>query len=140
MLILVSGWRDHPDEHAVYGVLDRHWRGHPHGEPFTVLHGDCETGADAYADHWCVSRGVPVLRRPARDFGVWPWCGPRRNTAMVREARLYPGPKAVVAFPQPDWRTARRCGTRDLITKAERAGLAPEIYPASVPSTKGGQP
>jgi len=144
MIILVSGWRDHPDEHAVYNVLDAHWRAHPvDGGPFVVWHGACPTGADQYADTWATSRGVPVSRYPARDFGSWPWCGPRRNTAMVRDlaeanAHGCRHSALVVAFPQPDWETVRRCGTRDLITKARRAGFVPEIHVA--PVLVGGTP
>lgn len=134
MLILVTGWRLHPDEHAVYNVLDGIWRPAPFGEPVVLFHGDCPTGGDAYAKHWARVRGVPQVPFPAGDYGVWPWCGPRRNKAMVRAFKQYVDPdKRVVAFPQPDWETAKVCGTRGCIQEARKAGFEPKIYPPVVP-------
>lgn len=128
MLILVTGWRHHPDEHAIHGALDELWRAHSPGERFVVMHGDCPTGADNYAVTWCAVRGVPQWRYPARDYGVWPWCGPKRNGVMVQRLKeADDAVKHVLAFPQPDWRTAKVCGTRDCIRKASKAGFVPDI-------------
>lgn len=119
MRIIVTGARDHDDEHAVYNALDAHWRNHPAGQPFVVVHGACPTGADDHARHWAASRGVPQEPYPARDFGPWPWCGPRRNTHMVRL-----GGDLVIAFPGPKSR-----GTWDCVRKARAAGIPVEIHP-----------
>lgn len=131
MLILVTGWRLHPDEHAVYDVLDALWRPVPFGEEVLLVHGKCESGADEYASHWAVMRGVPQLPFPASDYGRWPWCGPRRNKAMVRHLMQAADPnRHVVAFPQPDWETAKVCGTRGCIREARKAGFVPQIHVA----------
>jgi hypothetical protein len=37
----------------------------------------------------------------------------------------------VETFPQPDWETARRCGTRNLIQAAQTVGLDPRIHPVA---------
>ncbi len=133
MLILCTGWRLHPDERAVYSVLDKLWRPAPFGEPVLLIHGDCPTGADAYASRWAHVRGVPQLPFPAEDYGRWPWCGPRRNKAMVRYLKQATDPdKRVVAFPQPDWETAKVSGTRGCIGEARKAGFEPAIHPAEV--------
>lgn len=135
MLILVTGWRHHPDEHAVYDALDALWRTCPSSDQFVVLHGDCPTGADNYASNWCTVRGVPQVRYPARDYGLWPWCGPKRNSVMVQHLKEADDTvRTVLAFPQPDWRTAKTCGTRDCIRKAEKAGFLPDIRELAVTS------
>jgi len=137
MMILVTAWRHHPDEHAIYAALDALWRTARFDERVFVLHGDCPTGGDNYAKTWCMSRGVPQITFPARRYGVWPWCGPKRNAAMVEYlASAFDAAKHVLAFPQPDWETARVSGTRNCITLARKAGFEPQIYPAvlAVPS------
>jgi hypothetical protein len=132
MLILVTGWRYHPDEHAVYDVLDALWRPVEFGEKVLLIHGKCKTGGDEYASHWAMARGVPQKPFPAEDYGMWPWCGPKRNKAMVRFFKEHPDSnKVVVAFPQPDWETARVCGTRGCINEARKAGFEPRIYVAT---------
>jgi len=134
MLILVTAWRSHPDEHSVYDVLDGMWHHVPFGEPVLLVHGRCKTGGDSYASHWAHVRGVPQKPFPAEDYGLWPWCGPKRNKAMVRWFKEYPDPdKRAVAFPQPDWETAKACGTRGCIQELRKAGFEPRIYPVQVP-------
>lgn len=56
-------------------------------QPFTVVHGDCATGADRVVDLWGTRRtdsGVEVVRFPAdwRLYGKA--AGPRRNEAMIK--------------------------------------------------------
>lgn len=57
--------------------------------------------------------GVQVEPHPAKDFGPWPACGPRRNTHMVNL-----GADICLAFPQPGSR-----GTWDCAEKAVNAGI-----------------
>lgn len=131
MILLVTGWRDHPDEHAVYDVLDEFLGDLPLSDRLLVIHGACPTGADDYAHNWATFRRIPVRAFPASDYGRWPWAGPRRNKVMVKwlvENR--DSGKRVLAFPQPDWETARVCGTRGCIREAEKAGLVPDIHVA----------
>jgi SLOG family YspA-like protein len=122
--VIVTGWRKHPDERIVYRRLDALWQARDPGEAFVVVHGDCPTGADRYAANWASQRHVTQERYPARDYGSWPACGPRRNSVMVAA-----GATVVEAFPGP---TSR--GTWDLIGKARAAGILVHVHP--YPSTE----
>lgn len=126
MRVIVSGGRDHPDEHAIYAALDELWRLHD-GGPFVVVHGACPTGADEYARNWAASRGAMQEPHPAEQHGLWPWCGPRRNSHMVRL-----GADRVLAFP-----TARSRGTWDLVRKAQTAGIAVDIHASEEVTSRG---
>ena len=130
MLILVTGWRDHPDQSEVHRVLEDLFVNRT--STMVVVHGAAR-GADAYADVWCQANAVKAVPFRAEDYGRWPWCGPRRNKAMVEFFKLYPDPdKRALAFPQPDWETAKVCGTRGCIGELRAAGFEPKIYPAEV--------
>ncbi len=142
MIIVVTGWRRHPHPHAVYDVLDQLRASLADGEGLLVIHGDYFTGADRYTRLWCWRRGVPQIPFPAADYGRWPWAGPRRNKAMLTRLVADDDPdKRVIAFPQPDWKTARVCGTRGAIGEARKAGIEPDIHVVQVAVTdqKGSQ-
>lgn len=78
-----------------------------------VIHGDCETGADAIAENVCKIMGLLTCRVAARWKQDGLVAGPIRNTAMV-----WLDPDVAYAFPLPDSK-----GTIDCITKAARAGI-----------------
>ncbi len=94
--------------------------------PDLAIHGDCQSGVDNWVGLCALWAAVNVLRMPAqwrnpdgsRDLSA----GPKRNSEMVTvvSALVRCGWEArVFAFPRPDSR-----GTRDLIRKAEKAGLS----------------
>ncbi|KNY21725.1 SLOG family protein [Methylobacterium sp. ARG-1] len=70
------------------------------------------TGADAGAEQWALSSGIPVssFRADWEQYGRQ--VGPLRNTRMLAEGR----PDAVIAFPGG-------AGTADMVRKARAAGL-----------------
>lgn len=99
-IILVTGGRDYADRQKVFETLD--WL-----HPEAVMHGQCETGADHFADQWCLERGVPVIRVPALWDALGDPAGPRRN-AFMASLQIATG---VCAFPGGR-------GTRDMIKRA----------------------
>jgi hypothetical protein len=130
MLILVTGWRDHPDQSEVHRVLEDLFVNRT--STMVVVHGAAR-GADTYADVWCQANAVKAVRFHARNYGLWPQCGPLRNKAMVEFFKVYPDQdKRALAFPQPDWETAKVCGTRGCIQELREAGFEPLICPAKV--------
>jgi hypothetical protein len=78
-----------------------------------IVHGDCPTGADAIADRWCRRRDIFVHPVPAQWSTYGRAAGPVRNQEMADM-----GADMCVAFLMPDSR-----GTRDMIVKAEAAGI-----------------
>jgi hypothetical protein len=106
-VVAVCGGRDFNDMGAVFSTMDM--LSANFGPIERLIHGDCPTGADAFADRWGNERGIRVDRYAAdwKRFGKS--AGPRRNSAMIA-AR----PDAVVAFEGGD-------GTRDMVSKAEEA-------------------
>jgi SLOG family YspA-like protein len=94
--ILVTGSRDWNDRLAVYRALievcDEHDLNHipdeygntmPDPRRVTVVHGHCPTGADHWADQWCIGNFFGAERHPA-DWGQYGRkAGPLRNAHMV---------------------------------------------------------
>jgi hypothetical protein len=82
MRILVTGSRDWADEQAVRNALLAATAGMP-GESVTVVHGDCPTGADAFADKAARDYGMVPEPHPAlwKEFGRR--AGPKRNAEMA---------------------------------------------------------
>lgn len=80
----------------------------------TLVHG-AAPGVDTIAAD--IMRALPwpirIVGYPARDFGRWPECGPRRNSHMVSL-----GADICLAFPMPGSR-----GTWDCARKAADAGI-----------------
>jgi hypothetical protein len=115
--LLVTGSRDWTDRRLLESALDGivQWL-------FTdvvpiVVHGACETGADAMADEWARSRGYWREPHPVvREHGPWPAAGPRRNREMVEA-----GARVCAAFRlhgEPNK------GTTDCFKQAIRACIA----------------
>lgn len=109
MRILVTGsrdWDDYPtiyrelwrvcDEFDLNHVPDEDGNTMPDPRKVTVVHGDCPTGADHWADEWCIGNFFEAECHPAdwgrHDGGCpdWHWglpkckrAGFRRNADMV---------------------------------------------------------
>lgn len=109
------------------------------GQTLIVVHGDCPTGADRFADEWgwaMQARGLavaveahPAQNHPTEDFGPWPGAGPRRNRHVVSL-----GADECVAFL--DLCTSPRCrmpqphgshGTMNCALEAMRMGIKTEV-------------
>ena len=109
----MCGGRAFDDYAMIIRVLDRvHasvWNGMPGIS--LVIHGDAN-GADRLAGAWAVLRRVPAQAFPARWLEEGQAAGPLRNQRMLREGK----PDLVVGFPGG-------IGTRDMLTRAETAGV-----------------
>jgi hypothetical protein len=80
----------------------------------TVVHGDCPTGADAFAKLWASGiSGVSDEPHPADWAAHGRAAGPIRNQEMVDL-----GAAVCLAFPMPQSR-----GTRDCMRRARAAGI-----------------
>lgn len=119
MRILITGSRAWPDPQAVYDALNAAYREHG---PFTLVHGDCSTGADFYAHEWVrvggAFLGCTEQRYPASWEAYGKAAGPMRNRHMVAD-----GADLVLAFPLPSG-----SGTHHTIWLAERAGIPVRRY------------
>lgn len=96
MRALVTGSRDWDDRLAVYRALndlcdeyalnyppDEHGNTMPDPSRLTVVHGDCPTGADHWADQWCISNFLEAETHPAEWDKYGKSAGFRRNAEMV---------------------------------------------------------
>lgn len=121
MRVLVTGSRNYPDPKHVHTVLNLLYIHVNPGEVFTVVHGDCPTGADKFARSWCDTRaGHPDVieeRHPADWEKHGKKAGPLRNIYMVDL-----GADMVIAFPYGESR-----GTRHCMQAAEAAGIPVHI-------------
>lgn len=135
MRVLVTGSRDWADINVVWSRLDALYGSAATDEDFTVVHGDCPTGADRQAREWCETMhdqpGDPVPnvieeRHPAdwRTFGRA--AGFRRNAEMVSL-----GADWVLAFIKDESRgashtlgLARKAGIREHLDEVRSIGGA----------------
>lgn len=108
MRVLVCGGRKYRDRQRLYLELDRL---HKAKGIDTVIQGGA-AGADALARDWCAERMVSYLNFPA-NWKLGLSAGPIRNSQMLKEGK----PDLVVAFFGGD-------GTKDMVSKARRAGVA----------------
>ncbi len=108
MRVLVCGGRTFDDRPMLLRVMDRI---HATREITTIIHGAAR-GADLLAGAWAVMRRVPVQEFPADWNRHGKAAGPIRNQRMLDEGK----PDLVVGFPGGT-------GTRDMLTRAERAGV-----------------
>jgi hypothetical protein len=126
--ILVTGSRRWPDADLVNKVLSNYRLTAGVGEPVTIVHGHCPTGADAMADLWTVSAHSvdPDVALPERHPAEWDVygkaAGPLRNQEMVDL-----GADLCLGFLMPDSR-----GTRDCIQRARDAGIAVVVHTPAV--------
>lgn len=142
--VILTGSRRWEDREAIAVALAN--LASKHGS-LTVVHGDCPTGADRIAAEWCesVQRDVlkwgtgganavaephpadwrhcsrecnPAHRKWRGDETYCPTAGHRRNQEMADA-----GADLVLAFP-----IGKSPGTRDMIKRAQAAGLRVEVY------------
>lgn len=107
--LIVCGGRDFADWEFIYATLDYL---HATRGIVEIIHGDCPTGADHYANAWAILRGVDVTPVPA-DWGKHGRAaGPMRNGVMARM-----GADGCVAF-------AGGNGTADMRRQAGDNGVA----------------
>jgi hypothetical protein len=114
-VVIVTGSRNWTDGRIVYEALESE-------SPDLVVHGGCETGADSWADEWCINNQVDTVtlrakwgQRPNVDRSA----GPRRNLRMLK---AYPG-ATVLAFP-----LGASPGTRGCIELARGLGMKVVVY------------
>lgn len=110
--IIVTGPRDFADRALVRLTLDNLLDEYG---LFILVHGDCETGADATAAWWAAFNDVPTEPYPADWQQYGRAAGPIRNSWMVKM-----GADLCVTFVPPGGLTQ---GTGDCLRKAEKAGI-----------------
>jgi hypothetical protein len=86
----------------------------------TVVHGDCDTGADRMADQYARAAGWTVETHPA-DWTMGPQIGHWRNQHMVNL-----GADLALVFFQ---RGADNAGTKDCLRRIKEAEIRHWIYP-----------
>lgn len=112
--ILICGSRDF-DDREFFALAMQAWVA-KHGLPREIVEG-CARGADSLAEDWATGDPDIVLQHFPADWDRHGRAaGPIRNQQMLDEGQ----PDAVIAFTR-DLRTSR--GTRDMVTRARRAGL-----------------
>lgn len=119
--ILVTGSRHWPDSDALRAALDELLA--QHGQPLTVVVGDCPTGADRMARRWALDRRASGARLEVHHADWHRYgraAGPIRNRRMVAS-----GADVCLAFIQPG---AASRGTRHCVGRAERAGIPVTPY------------
>ena len=113
MKILVTGGRDYNDRESIFGVLNG---AHALNTVELLVHGDCGTGADYWADRWAIENHVPVVCFRADWTKYGQKAGPLRNTAMVIWFTEQSGEKEAVVFPGGK-------GTADCRSKLTKCGV-----------------
>ena|SRR5271156_3821389 len=103
--ICVTGGRHFDETAYIFAVLDAH-----HVE--VLIHGDCPTGLDHWADEWAKARQIPVRKFPADWDKFGRAAGPIRNQQMVDSGEM----DYLLMFPG-----GRR--TYDMYDKAQKAGI-----------------
>lgn len=120
--ILVTGWRDWPEDLArfIELIIGPDIRTNLfYGRPVTVVQGECpHGGVDLWAASIADTLGARSEGHPAEERGGR-ILGPARNTRMVAL-----GADVCHAFPGPSSR-----GTWDCLTKAAKAGIPTHIWP-----------
>lgn len=107
--VLVCGGRDYTNHALVEGCLDAMQARY---DGITLIHGACQTGADAFADSWGGANGVRMLVFPANWKAYGRAAGPVRNREMLARGK----PDLVLAFKGGD-------GTENMVAQAEAAGV-----------------
>lgn len=122
MKVLVTGWRDWPDDvngRAIIRAVLGHLSSRHHGEPLFLIHGGAR-GADLIAAEIGADLGYQVRSYPAEWAKHGKSAGPRRNQRMLVEEHRPDEPiDLVAAFPGPE-----SVGTWDMIERARKASLA----------------
>lgn len=122
--ILVTGSRDWKNPFTVAKAIQDYWDEvlyHSWSWPgdLVIVHGDCPTGADYWADLWAKTYKHETDPHPADWDQFGKYAGPKRNKEMV-DSR----PNAVLGFLRPESR-----GTKQCLNYAKEQGLYPiKVY------------
>jgi hypothetical protein len=105
--------RQYAEIAAKQSFLLRETLDHIHQEtPISVLIHGAASGADAHADSWAKSKGVPVEPYKANWKLHGKAAGPKRNQRMIDEGK----PDRAVSFPGGR-------GTADMVKRIQAAGI-----------------
>jgi hypothetical protein len=110
--VLVTGSRHCSDRELVSNALNAVLR---EFGPFTLIHGNCPTGADEIAHHWALENGQAIEFYPANWIAYGRRAGPERNTLMVSK-----GADLCLVFALPHGGSH---GTEDCARKAKAAKI-----------------
>ncbi len=127
MRVIVCGSRDFQDQDYVWRALsdlygtECEWGT---GHEFTVVHGNCPTGADHFAELWCKRNGVEPVHFDADWTLYGPSAGPRRNKQMADA-----GADLCLGFWDGRNRNGKEPGTLGMIRLALGAGIQVRIVP-----------
>lgn len=121
--VLVTGSRNWANPFIVGKALEEYWEEtnyHAWGDPgdLLIVHGDCPTGADHWADLWAKTYDYEIETHPAQWDLHGKFAGPKRNMEMVDL-----GAEVVLAFPHPDSR-----GTVQCMKYAKEKGLRVKVF------------
>lgn len=83
MRVLITGSRDWSHREVIDQELRKAWSSNVGTGLPTLVSGACPTGADAIAEQFWRSHGLPVERHPAEWDKYDKWAGPKRNIEMV---------------------------------------------------------
>lgn len=90
VLLLVTASRDWPDPVFLHNHLDHAFAAVLKADRnMIVMHGDCPTGGDKFADDWCKQVGCNVWPVAADWNTFGRAAGPIRNQQMVRLASMF---------------------------------------------------
>jgi SLOG family YspA-like protein len=134
--VIVCGSRNWTDKDTVWRELDVLLAGCAFpglALSFAVVHGDCPTGADHFAELWCNRNGIKQERFPAEwrktgsdkvDYSA----GPKRDKKMAEA-----GANLCLAFWDGRWRMRRgklgKPGTLTMVEYALQYGISVRIVP-----------
>lgn len=113
--VIITGSRKYEWKHRVWAYLDAMLAYHP---DLLVVHGGCLSGADAWAQAWATEHNSPTEVHPADWDTHERSAGPIRNSEMANG-----GAEQCGAFWLPTHDRKVNRGTRDMCTKAWRAGI-----------------
>lgn len=115
--VMVTGSRDWPYPRTIHRQLDIALE--EANQPFTLIHGDCPTGADRIASLYTQHQlNLPQIRYPANWTLFGSAAGPIRNKIMIESE-----PHLVLAF---QWDNSR--GTQNAITLAQQNSIPTRIF------------
>ena len=100
-------------------------------KPSLVIHGAC-SGVDSVADSVCKQLDINIVSMPAEWRKYGKVAGIKRNDAMVQMLVAMPTRKLVLAFHR-DLNSSK--GTKDCVTRAQRAGLEVRLIDGVEPPT-----
>jgi len=114
--VIVAGGRNFTDYEKVKSVLDEFRK---NNDDIEIVCG-CAKGADSLGDRYAKEHNIPVKYFPADWDANGRAAGPIRNSEMLK----YAGKDGyLVAF----WDGKSR-GTKDIVSKAEKNGMAIKIF------------